>query len=838
MARDLAAFLGAGRRCDGYLEGSGFRVTWALGHLVELCEPDEYDAALKRWTLETLPIVPEEFRLRVINNAAARKQFGIVKRLLREADEIIAATDAGREGELIFRYILEKAGVSKRPFRRLWLNSLSPAAIRWAFQDLRPGAEFDALYHAARCRSQADWIVGLNATRNYTVRYGGKGLLWSAGRVQTPVLALIAARDDEIRAFRPETFYELWTIYRDTPFKHAGERFARLEEAESLLKRVQGREFAVVKIEHKQRTEQPPLLYDLTDLQRDMNRRYGLSAERVLQAAQKLYEAKAITYPRTDSRYITKDMKGEVHDVLERLKRHKPAEIGKLDLAALAFNSRIVNDRKVTDHHAILPTGEWPASLSGPEARVFDAVVTRLIAVFYPPCVKRLTTVHGEAEKVPFCAAGVQILEPGWTALYPRSTKTSSTKTSSTKASSTKTSTGRNAPEDLANESDSEEISERSTARSGADEPTSDQPLPDFKQGERGPHQPVVKEGQTKPPPHFTENTLLAAMETAGRLVDEEELKDALKERGLGTPATRAAIIETLLSRGYLERQKKNLLATDLGRYLIALVRDPRLKSAELTGEWESRLKRIEQGELDPRKFMDDIVRYTREIVHAEEGRPLDESRLGDCPRCGAPVIEGKRDYGCSRWRDGCTFVLRRYFEGVALTASQTRELLQRRSLSWPPGQEGGSSLLYLSEAGAVFQLPKPSPSERPSGAGKTRRPKGGERRNSPRRGHPSSAKDSPEAGKSARRPSKKRSAARRKSGGTPTASDSLGACPLCGRPVIEQKKSFRLQRVARGVSPRGLENHRRQANHAKHGGKAACRRSIGAAEGLQIQGG
>ncbi|MBW3600079.1 MAG: DNA topoisomerase III, partial [Planctomycetes bacterium] len=481
VARDLAAFLGAGRRGDGFLEGKGYKVAWALGHLVGLCEPEDYDPSLKRWALETLPFVPREFRLKVIGDAAARRQFDVLRRLLKSADEIICATDAGREGELIFRYILEQAGLAHRPFRRLWLNSLNPEAIRRAFQNLRPGADYDRLYAAARCRSQADWIVGLNATRNFTVRHGGKGLLWSAGRVQTPVLSLIVNRDDEIRAFRPETFYEVWTTYRETAFKHSGDRFARREEAQGLLDRVAGRGFAIVKIEPKRRVEQPPQLYDLTGLQRDMNRRYGLSADRVLKAAQKLYEAKAITYPRTDSRYITGDMKPEVREILSRLQPHKPAEIGKLSLDKLPFTARIVNDRKVSDHHAILPTGAWPASLRGAEAKVFDAVVVRLIAAFYPPCIKLLTTVDGEADKIPFRATGVQILDPGWTELYPRRSRLpGGTFRDGAKESKLTT------EESLDETSDETSApSEEGPARQAG--PT--QPLPEFKIGERGPHE-------------------------------------------------------------------------------------------------------------------------------------------------------------------------------------------------------------------------------------------------------------------------------------------------------------------------------------------------------------
>lgn len=814
VARELAVFLGADQRRDGYFEGNGYCVAWALGHLVELCEPQDYDPAWRKWTLDVLPIVPPKFRLKVIGDGATRRQFEIVRRLLQEADEIIAATDAGREGELIFRYILEQAGLERRRFHRLWLNSLNPAAIRHAFQNLRPGSEFDSLYAAARCRSQADWIVGLNATRNLTVRHGGQGLLWSVGRVQTPVLALIVARDDEILAFRPEPFYELWTTYRQTPFKYAGDRFAKQEDAATLLAQVVDRPFCVTKVETSRRTEPPPQLYDLTDLQRDMNRRWGLSADRTLKAAQRLYEAKAITYPRTDSRYLTNDMKEEVRKTLQRLQPHRPSEIGKLDLAELPFTGRIVNNAKVTDHHAILPTGEWRSTLSGVEAKVFDAVVTRLIAAFYPPCIKLLTTVHAKVEQIPFRTTGVQVLDPGWTALYPRKLQT---RESAAGASRNSREDARMAEADLPSDDTHDDSSLPSHSPTSRDQ--EERLLPPFQVGEHGPHEPSIRQGETKPPPHFTENTLLAAMETAGKLVGDDELKEALKERGLGTPATRASIIETLIARNYVQREKKSLKATNLGRYLIALIRHPQLKSAELTGAWEARLKQIEHGRLNPDVFMEDIIRFTDQIVRSDDLHPVDPERLGDCPRCGAPVVEGKRDFGCSRWREGCTFVLRRELDGIPLDVGQIRLLLQRRLIAWPPtGEQAGQMYLYLSDTGAVFPLDPPSAQTpfKPQSSG--RRTRSGGRRGATRaksrtgvqrrrRTGSGSSAASPTQDKSTGEKSAIRDAsdtlekivakyARRPpteatSGSRSPGVNSLGACPLCGRPVVEQTKSF-----------------------------------------------
>jgi DNA topoisomerase III len=390
----------------------------------------------------------------------------------------------------------------------------------------------------------------------------------------------------------------------------------------------------------------PPQLYDLTELQRDMNRRFGLSADATLKAAQALYEAKLISYPRTDSRYLGSDMKARVPEILDDLRPLKPDEIGKLDLAALTFTGRIVDDKKVSDHHAIIPTGKVPGDLSPSARKVFDAVLTRLIAAFFPACVEEVTTISGISNGVPFRAKGVRVLEAGWTALYPRK------------------------PDETKDD---------------------EQDLPAFQLGESGPHEPAVRRGETTPPKPYTEGSLLGAMETAGKLVDDEQLKEALKERGLGTPATRAAIIETLLERDYIVRSGKALAATDVGRYLVAIVRDRNLKSPELTGEWEAKLREIERGRLDPRRFMEEIVRYTGEVIRSGDPPPVDPGKLGDCPRCGRPVIEGKRGHGCSGWREGCPFVLWREYQGRLLSDDQIRELLQRGVVLEPiPKSDGG----------------------------------------------------------------------------------------------------------------------------------------------------
>jgi DNA topoisomerase-3 len=731
VGRDIAACLGCRAKHDGYLEGGGYQVTWAFGHLFTLKEPGEYDPAFKKWSLETLPIVPARFELKTTSGKGIAKQFATIKRLFKAADEIICATDAGREGELIFRRVLAMSGCTTKPARRLWLSSLTDDAIRAAFRSLRPLSDYDNLHSAARCRSEADWIVGLNATRNFTVRYGREnGVLWSVGRVQTPVLAMIVERDDTIRSFRPEPFWEVMTQYRDVQFRSTEGRLPDEEKANDILARVVDQPFTIASVDAKDRRQPPPLLHDLTELQREMNRRYGLSAAATLKAAQSLYEAKLITYPRTDSRYLSNDLKPGVRKALEGLRDVKRDEIDRLNLSSLKYTRRIVNDAKVTDHHAIIPTGKKPGALESAGQKVFDAVLTRLIAVFYPACVKEITTVDGVSNDVAFQAKGSRVIDPGWTALYPRS---------------------------------------------GAD--ADEQELPKFTPGESGPHDPFVRKGETKPPPSFTENSLLGAMETAGKFVDEEELKEALKEKGLGTPATRSDIIETLLKRGYVERQRKALAATDLGRYLIAVVREPSLKSPELTGEWEGRLREMESGRCDPAAFRSEVVDYTRRIVETGVDTPIDADNLGSCPRCDKPVIEGNRGYGCSGWADGCGFVLWRDFQGLELSEGNVRELLQRRILLRPLTlPDGRSVVLYLTPTGAVMDIAPPT-SDGQRGRGRRRAPTRGKTS----RGRPATARKrgAAPAGKSTDKSTVK-------SNDTP-----VGDCPVCGSAVVERPKSF-----------------------------------------------
>lgn len=739
VARDLARHLGAARRADGYLEGDDLRITWAIGHLAELKTPDDYDPSLKRWTLAALPFVPERFELRPAGDASARRQLETVARLCREADELVCATDAGREGELIFRYILEYAGCAERSFQRLWLSSLTEEAIRDAFDRVRPGSEYEPLHDAARSRSEADWIVGLNATRAYTVRYGGGGILWSVGRVQTPVLALIARRDDEIRTFRPETFHELRTRYRDVLFRHKAadgqeDRFDDGDKAREALAKVQGQPFAITSVEEKRETIRPPLLHDLTQLQRDMNVRFGMSAARTLKVAQDLYEKKLLTYPRTDCRHLPNDLRDEVRRTLHALRTWNPKAIGLLAGRPLPSPRRVFDDSKVTDHHAIIPTGKDAKALSDEEKRVYDAVATRLVQVFLPDKEQDVTTALGESAGLAFRARGVRVVEPGFSALDegPAAAKTRSK--------------GKKKPDAEGSDDDAQE-------------------LPEFAEGESGPHEPELHEGSTKAPRPFTENTLLGAMETAGKLVDDEQLREALKARGLGTPATRASIVETLLSRRYVVRDKKALRVTDLGRYLIGVLGDPLLKSPELTGDWEQKLKEIEAGRLDRAAFMEEIVAYARDLI-ATGVQPRYADGIGPCPRCSAPVIEGREGFGCSKWQEGCRFVLWKSYRGATLRAEQARDLVQRRILPRAVTlTDIGPRILCLTDQGLVIDLEPPT-------------------REAQRGTKPPASSAAASATPTSTGSDKKPRAKRAKPEGLP-------ACPTCGADLVEGQRGF-----------------------------------------------
>jgi DNA topoisomerase-3 len=662
VARDLANALGRHRRERGALIGDGWTVTWAIGHLAELAPPDAYGEEYKRWRLETLPIVPEKFKVKV--NAKTREQFGVVKSLMRSAPvtEVVNACDAGREGELIFSYLYELSGCRK-PVRRLWVSSLTPEAIREGFASLRDGREMKPLEEAARSRGEADWLVGMNATRAYSTRFGRPGNVLSVGRVQTPTLKLLVDREREIESFKPEKF---WTVYARFAregasydgvwFKDKQNRLKEREAAERIAEKVRGGIGTVRKAEKKTATEKAPLLYDLTELQRNTNARYGFTAERTLRAAQALYEErKLITYPRTSSRYLSKDMVGTLKKRVEAasaLTDLAPFAAELLALSKLPVNKRIIDDAKVTDHHAIVPTNKKSSGYLPPdEAKVYDLVTRRFLAVFFPPARFENTTVVTAVEGETFLSRGRVVLEAGWRRLYPDGV-------------------------------------------GGKKEKESPVLPPVDKDQEWLVSKVAVKEGETKPPPRYSESALLGAMETAGKFVEDEELRQAMKESGLGTPATRAATIERLLKVGYLVRERKTLVPTEKGRALIRLLGESPLSSPEMTARWEERLARMEKGASSRRDFMADINDFAYALVEEvrnKEGEkvaaPIKAGRngvgkssepLGACPKCGSPVVETKKAYGCSAWKSGCKFAIWKSVSGKRISAAQAKQLLTK----------------------------------------------------------------------------------------------------------------------------------------------------------------
>jgi DNA topoisomerase-3 len=533
---------------------------------------------------------------------------------------------------------------------------MTDEAILQGFKNLRDGAHYESLYQAARCRSEADWIVGLNATRIYTLKYGGKGRLWTIGRVQTPVLAMIVQKDKEIALFVAHDFWELHTRYKEVDFTFTGGRFEQQHAAETLCAACEQKLFEITAVKSKQETLLPPLFFDLTTLQKEMSRRYGFTAEQTLGYAQQLYESKHITYPRTDSRYLSTDLKPTIKPLLNALRTLFNEPITALDLTALTLTTRYFNDAKVADHHAIIPTRTLPAQreLTTPLGKVYEAIVIRFIAAFYPPCIKLITVVSGSVLDVdiPFRTQGTVIAQIGWQVLY----------------------------------------------KQGANEDKNERLLPAFVKGETGTQEPFISQGRTTPPKPYNEASVLSMMESAGKTCTDPELKEALREKGLGTPATRAAIIETLIKRGYIERQHKALLSTANGRYLLAIIRDERLISAAMTGDWEAKLKQIERETYDAKQFMAEIVHFTQQLIEGAKQPRFDVEHLGNCPRCQQPVIEGKKGYGCSAWKEGCTFVLWKTQWGVTLTRALVSELL--RCFSTLQAQvvtiDGDSLLAYL----------------------------------------------------------------------------------------------------------------------------------------------
>ena len=625
VARDIAEILGAKTRKDGYIEGNGYQVTWTFGHLCSLLEPHEYAPEWKAWTLSQLPMIPQRFGIKVMNDSGIQKQFKVIETLMANADEVINCGDAGQEGELIQRWVMQKA-LCKCPVKRLWISSLTEEAIREGFAKLKDQSEFQRLYEAGLSRAIGDWLLGMNATRLYTLKYGKNRQVLSIGRVQTPTLALIVNRQLEIENFKPEAYWELKTVYRNTLFSAAKGRFSTVEEGTGFLETVKAADFFITDISIKKGTESAPRLFDLTSLQVECNKKFGFSADETLKLIQSLYEKKVTTYPRVDTTYLSDDMYPKIPDILKGIKDYdlltKP-----LLAAKIPKTKKVFDNTKVTDHHAIIPTGVQPTALNDNEKRVFNLVALRFIANFYPECKISTTTVLGEVEKVEFKVTGKQILDPGWRIVFEK-TKTEE-------------------------EKETEE-----------DEKT----LPLFVKGESGPHEPTLAEKWTSPPKPYTEATLLRAMETAGKLVDNDELREALKENGIGRPSTRAAIIETLFKRDYIKKERKNLIATNTGVDLIQTIQDELLKSAELTGLWEKKLRQVERGEYEAKAFLEELKEMVRQIVFnvKSDNRRMNSLQVEKkaenpvglvCPLCGkGTIIKGHRAYGCSEWKNGCTF--------------------------------------------------------------------------------------------------------------------------------------------------------------------------------------
>lgn len=665
VAKDIARIIGANSSRDGYMEGNGYQVTWTFGHLCTLKEPNDYTENWKHWSLSALPMIPDRFGIKLIDDAGIRKQFAVIERLMQAADGIINCGDAGQEGELIQRWVMQKAK-AKCPVKRLWISSMTDEAIREGFNSLKDQSEYNPLYIAGLSRAIGDWILGMNATRLYTLKYGQNRQVLSIGRVQTPTLALIVNRQKEIDNFKPEPYWVLSTVYRDTLFTATKGRFASKEEGEKAFETIAGKTFCITDVQKKNGTEAPQRLFDLTSLQVECNRKFSYSAETTLNLIQALYERKLTTYPRVDTQFLSDDIYTKCPAILNGLRGYQ--ELTRPLLAkALIKPKRIFDTSKVTDHHAIIPTGVPAVNLTDMERNVYDLIARRFIAAFWPDCKFSTTTVLGKVEDVEFKVSGKEILSPGWRTVYAR--------------------------EDTdAAEEESKKCDDERT-------------LPAFVKGESGPHEPTLSEKTTTPPKYYTEATLLRAMETAGKFVEDETLRAALKENGIGRPSSRANIIETLFKRRYIRRERKNLVATQTGIELIDTIHEELLKSCELTGIWEKKLRDIEHRRYDASMFINELKTQITEIVNdvlrdnsnrrittttdddlkkkratrsapkkkapasaagktrtaarkTEAGQTPDDSIIGTkCPLCGkGTIIKGKTAYGCSNWKNGCTY--------------------------------------------------------------------------------------------------------------------------------------------------------------------------------------
>ena len=662
VAREIAEVLGATQRKEGYIEGNGYQVTWTFGHLCTLKEPHDYTPNWKQWSLSSLPMVPPRFGIKLISNPTYEQQFKVIEHLMQQAEMIINCGDAGQEGELIQRWVMQKAG-AKCPVYRLWISSLTEEAIREGFRQLKEQSEFNRLYEAGLSRAIGDWLLGMNATRLYTLRYGQNRQVLSIGRVQTPTLALIVNRQTEIDNFKPEPYWELKTVYRNVTFSATKGKFTKKEEGEAFLDTVKQADFTVTDISEKKGKEYAPRLFDLTSLQVECNKKFAFTAEDTLKLIQSLYEKKVTTYPRVDTTFLSEDIYPKVPATLKGLVNYTELVQPLLE-KKLPKSKRVFDNTKVTDHHAIIPTGVPARGLTDNEMKVYDLVARRFLAAFYPDCEISTTTVLGKVDKVEFKVTGKQILKPGWRVVF-----------------------GAEVKEEEANPQEENAV------------------LPEFTKGESGPHQPVLKETWTTPPKPYTEATLLRAMETAGKLVDNDELRDALKENGIGRPSTRAAIIETLFKRNYIRKERKSLYPTATGKELIGTIHEELLKSAELTGLWEKKLRQIERGTYEARTFLEELKQMVNQIVlnvlsDSTARRITIESKPAEkptekkekkerkprkprapklvCPLCKkGTILRGKTAYGCSEYKNGCQFRLDYAAYGADLTDEQLGQVLQ-----------------------------------------------------------------------------------------------------------------------------------------------------------------
>ncbi len=648
VAREIAEVVGAKQRKEGYFEGNGYQVTWSFGHLCELKEPHEYDSAYREWNLNMLPILPHKFGIKVKNDKGIEKQFNIISTLFEHAEEVINCGDAGQEGELIQRWIFSKANC-KKPLKRLWISSLTEEAIREGFKKLKEGREYESLYFAGYSRAAADWLLGMNATRLFTIKYGNGKQVLSVGRVQTPTLAMIVKRQLEINDFKSAVFFELKTKYRDVIFNATRDRFYEKEKAtaEDVLASIRDSPFTITSVDAKKAKETAPRLFDLTSLQVECNKKFGYSADDTLKVIQNLYEKKLVTYPRVDTTYLPNDIYPKIGGILGNMTGYQSLVKPLLE-APIRKSSKVFDDKKVTDHHAIIPTGVSAQGLAGNEGQVYDVIAKRFLAAFYPDCEVLNTIVLGAVKEIEFKATGKQILDPGWRLVYNK-----------------------------------EAVDE--------DEKEDTQILPAFEKGESGPHEAFLAEGKTSAPKAFTEATLLRAMETAGKQVDDEELRDLMKDNGIGRPSTRAAIIETLFRRNYIRRERKNVVPTVTGMELIRVINNELLKSAEMTGKWEFKLRQIEKGDYQAESFLQEMKAMVSELVvqvKSESSQRITiaaeapESKKDDtliCPKCQkGTMLKGKTAMGCSDFKNGCTFKVPFEFMGKKLTESQLTALIKK----------------------------------------------------------------------------------------------------------------------------------------------------------------